>query len=176
MRRCLLLLCCWPLWALANPPSEAAVKAALVANLANYAEWGEGNWSVKHTLICVAGRGAVVDSLLALDSQTLLGRRIGVSPRSRPAEARDCQVLFLGDAPGRSQGDWDLEWTQALATAPVLTVCEGEDLVSQGCMVGLAREGTQVAFDVNLAALRRANIRLSAHLLRLARTIYGRPR
>ena len=58
----------------------------------------------------------------------------------------------------------------------MLTVCEGEDLVSQGCMVGLAREGTQVAFDVNLAALRRANIRLSAHLLRLARTIYGRPR
>lgn len=159
----------------AAPPSEPAVKAALVANLANYAEWPEGNWSARHTLICVAGRGSVAESLRQLDGQTLLGRRIGVAPRQRPAEARDCQVLFIGDAPARSQGEWAGEWTQALAAAPVLTVCEGEDFVSQGCMVGLSREGTQVAFDVNLAALKRAGLRLSAHLLRLARAIYGKP-
>jgi len=159
----------------AMPPSEAVVKAALVANLANYAEWPDALWSVKHTLICVAGRGPVVEALNALDSQTIRGRRIGISSRSRPGDAKDCQILFLGDGPGRNQGEWLLDWTQSLGSLPVLSVCETDEVVSQGCMVGLLREGTQVAFDVNLTALRRANLRLSAHLLRLARIVYGKP-
>ena len=159
----------------AAPPSEAAVKAALVTNLAHYTEWPEATWSVKHTLVCVAGRGPVVETLQGFDSQVLLGRRIGISPRTRPADARDCQVLFLGEGSGRPQGEWLLESTQGLAAAPVLTVCEGEDFVANGCMVGLQREGTQVAFDINFNALRRANLRLSSHLLRLARNLYGKP-
>ena len=155
-------------------PPEAAVKAALVANLAQYAEWPEHAWSGNtaqtSTLICVAGRGPVVEALQALDGQVLYGRRISISLRLRPVDGRDCQVLFLGEG-GRPA----TEWIQELAGAPVLTVCEGEDFIGHGTMVGLVRENARVAFDVNLTAVRRANLRFSAQFLRLARTIYGRP-
>lgn len=155
-------------------PPEAAVKAALVANLAQYAEWPDHAWSGNTTqattLICVAGRGAVVDALQALDGRILYGRRISVSLRQRPVDGRDCQILFLGEG-GRPAG----EWVQELSSAPVLTVSEGDDFLGHGTMVGLVRENARVTFEVNLAAVQRANLRLSAQFLRLARTIYGRP-
>lgn len=171
----LFCLCCWAGAGAAAAPTEPAVKAALVANLSNYVEWSENVWSAQHTQLCIAGRGSVVESIQALHNQILLGRRIAVSYRSWPGDGQGCQVLFLGDAIGHGQGEWLQEWTTPLAKQPVLTVCEGDDFVSHGCMIGLVRQGTQVAFDVNMGALRRANLRLSAHLLRLARTLYGKP-
>lgn len=163
----------WGGWAWGAPP-EAAVQAALVANLAQYAEWPENAWPADSTrvstLICVAGHGPVVEALHALDGRMLYGRRISISARQRPVDGRGCQILFIGEGGRPAQ-----EWVQELNNAPVLTVCEGDDFLAHGTMVGLVRENARVAFDVNLTALQRANLRLSAQLLRLARTIYGRP-
>ena len=152
-----------------SAPSEAVVKAALVANLANYAQWQDHNWPANRTLICVAGRGPVADALQALDGQVLYGRTVSVSLRLRPADARDCQVLYLGDGVARSSAEWLME----LAGSSVLTVGDGEDFPLNGGVVGLIRDGNRVGFDISLSASRRANIRFSAHLLRLAPNVLG---
>jgi hypothetical protein len=62
--------------------------------------------------------------------------------------------------------------------AGVLTVSDAEGFARADGMVGLVREGTQLRFDINREAARRAQLRLSAELLKVARNVFdggGRP-
>ena len=62
--------------------------------------------------------------------------------------------------------------------AGVLTVSDAEGFARDGGMVGFVREGMQLRFDINREAARRGQLRLSAELLKVARSVIdagGRP-
>ncbi|MEY2632891.1 MAG: hypothetical protein RIR00_1545 [Pseudomonadota bacterium] len=154
----------------AQQPTEAEVKAALVAKVAAYTEWPEKVAPRNQTIICVAGRGPTVDSLRNFDGRTVYGRNLSIVPRLRHTDAGNCHILFIGETANRNPDEWLLE----VADLPVLTIGDSEEFTGHGGIIGLYRDDNhRVSMEVNLSAMRRAGVRLSAHLLKLVRT-YGR--
>jgi hypothetical protein len=156
----------------ATPAGEAEVKALLIANMTHYTEWPldlPGN-QLRGVQICVMGRGATAEALLRLDGKTINDIRLSIATKTRIAQTADeCQVVFIGE----SNPGLQIEWLAALAERPVLTVAEGDELCLRGSIVGIVVDNRRVAFDINLGALKRTRLKLSAQLLRLARRLYN---
>lgn len=169
--RCLLLCSLAVPLAGTAAPTDASVKAALVVNLVQFTEWPEAAGpAATKAIVCTAGKGPTVDALRALDERTFFGRTVSVTPRKRPDEAGNCHVLFLGDMGGRSH----LEWVRELAGQPMLTVSDADDFAADGGIIGIVIDADRVAFEVNLSAMRKSRLVISARLLKLARAIHGR--
>lgn len=173
IRRLAFLLSCI-LAALALPVRaalpESEVRAAIIVNFIHYVEWPDNPPPTAEMQICVTGRSPTADALLAYNGKAVHGRYVSVVTRQYAASSADCRILFIGDSSARSTVDW----LRDLAGQPVLTVSEGEDFLPNGGIVSLGRSGTRVVFDINLAAMRRANLRIGSQLLRLAREVHGR--
>jgi len=172
LRWLLRLALCLPLagagtaWA---TPQESEIRAAIVANFINYLEYPEYVSAHADPMICVAGRGESADALLALDGRILFGRRLQVIPRLHPATTAGCKILFIGDTALRPTS----EWLRGVAGQAILTVSEQDDFLPLGGMIALTTQGHRTAFDINVGALRLANLKLNAKVLRLARELYG---
>ena len=55
-----------------------------------------------------------------------------------------------------------------LARLPILTVGDIADFAQEGGMIGLVEAEQRIRFNINLAAARQANLKLSSQLLKLA--------
>lgn len=155
--------------AMASLP-ESEVRAAIVVNFIHFVEWPDNPPPSAETLICVAGRSATGDALLALNGKSVHGRNIAVVSRQYAANSSDCRILFIGESSSRNT----IDWLRDLAGLPILTISEGEDFLPNGGIVSLNRSGNRVVFDVNLVAMRRANLKIGSQLLRLAREVHGK--
>ena len=57
----------------------------------------------------------------------------------------------------------------------VLTVADIPDFVKQGGMIQFVLDGNTVKFEINVAASRRAGLKLSSELLKVARLVRKTP-
>jgi hypothetical protein len=140
---------------------EYRVKAAYLYNFVKFVEWPAAAGGGPFT-ICVVRPNPFGEVL----SDTLRGELIDgrpIVPRLVDTADRDCQVVFVpaGSAAGPS--------LRAVRASPALTVGESADFIGQGGIVNFVREGTSVRFEIDEAAARRAGLRVSSRLLRLAR-------
>ncbi len=55
-----------------------------------------------------------------------------------------------------------------LGRLPILTISDIGDFAQAGGMIGLVETNQRIRFDINLAATRQANLKLSSQLLKLA--------
>lgn len=149
---------------------ESEVRAAIIVNFVHFVEWPDNPPRSTETLICVAGRSATGDALLAFNGQSVHGRSVAVVSRRYAADSSDCRILFIGESSSRNA----IDWLRDLTGQPILTVSEGEDFLPNGGIVSLNRSGSRVVFDVNLTAMRRANLKIGSQLLRLAREVHGK--
>jgi hypothetical protein len=60
---------------------------------------------------------------------------------------------------------------EAAQKAKALTVSDRADFIDEGGVIGLTAAGGRYTFDVNLAAARSAELKLSSQLLKLARSV-----
>jgi hypothetical protein len=152
--------------------SEAALKAAFVYRIAMFVEWPqEPAGSHRPFQICVLGTDhGWAEAFSAIEGKKVQGRTVArVRVLSRHDEAELCHVAVLADSDTRRVAD---------LPAGVLTVSDVEGFARAGGMVGFVRDGTQLRFDINREASRRAQLRLSAELLKVARNVIdagGRP-
>lgn len=138
--------------------SEFQVKSAYLYNIATRAQWPE------HTLpndksklvICVFGGEPDFPDVL---KSTLAGKDI----RDHPIEIRHlqssgelkfCHLAFIRVANGNARAA-----LAQLENTNVLSVGEDKEFLSQGGMINLTVEGGGVRFELNSAAIERANIR-----------------
>lgn len=156
-------------WARADTAHEAGLKAKLTYNLARFAQWPASTFAspTDPLVICVAhGSAAVAAAFAELEGQLVAGRRIDVVLRPDGA-IRPCQVLFVQDSGDRAGSPWPAY----AAGSPALTIGDSEGFVSRGGMVELVNVNDTLRFDVNLRALRGAQIGLSSQVLKLARQV-----
>lgn len=59
---------------------------------------------------------------------------------------------------------------------PILTVGETEQFVKDSGMIGFCIEENKIRFNINLEAAEKANLKISARLLMLAKTVIGKPK
>jgi hypothetical protein len=164
---CLLLLA--PAGGAAESASEYAVKAAFLYNFAKFVEWPEGTFASRDDPIalCVLGENPF-GTLLgdAVRDKTVSGRQIAVRESKAISALAHCHIVFLGS------GSLD-ESLAALASKPVLTVSEAQSAVERGAIIGFKLEERRVRFEVNLLAARKAHLKLSSQLLKVAVRLVG---
>jgi len=146
---------------------DAAVKAALLYNFAEFVEWPALPSSVP-LVVCIVGSDGIAVALV----QTVRGQNIGGHAlevwRPRDSSAwRICNVLFIAESEiGRSAAG--LGEIRAL---PVLTVSDGQGFSQGRGIIELYIEGGRMRFAINVDAVQRSGLRLSSRLLGLAKVV-----
>lgn len=160
---------CIPLASKAAKPAEReyVLKAAFVYNFGKFVDWPSSAFATEQSplTVCVHGRDALVGMAATLRSKTINGRPIAVVDAHGAGTGRTCHIVYFGDE------DPHPEVLHHNSDAGVLTVADSDDFIRAGGMVGLLTVDNKIRFEINLAACRRAGLRISATLLRLARTV-----
>jgi len=170
---CLLLMTWWlatPFCHAAEPlPDESQVKAALVFNIAKFVDWPAASFAQDSSplVICTLGSGGFVSAVADLQGKQLKGHPVAVTQISRAEEIRTCHLLVIGNA--------DAGQVQSvlfkLRSQPVLSISDRDRFAHSGGVVGLYRQSNKVKFEVNLQAAQQRQLKISSHLLKLARIV-----
>ncbi len=153
----------------AQPVAAPQLKAAFVANLAQFVQWPADAVATGVPLfICVVDDWAVAQALEGMTRGKTIGGH-GVTVKSVAADAAlpTCNVLYLT----RSSGKRSSELLATVQSSGVLTIADIPDFALVGGIIELVRENDRIGITVNLTALNRAGIRLSSSLLSLAKIV-----
>ena len=143
---------------------EYELKAAFLFNIVKFVEWPSEAFAGASApiVIGVSGAdpfGARLDRVV--DGQTVNGRPFRVERFPGVADVRGCHIVFVNGA------RIDARRVQAL------TIGDSNDFCARGGMIGLVVQGERLALEVNLAAVERFGLKISAQLLKLARIVDG---
>jgi hypothetical protein len=144
--------------------SDPLLAAYYIVRFAQYVHWPMEN-DFPHWLICVpkASDTSVHDDDYA--GQTVRGKSFEVHEVVDPAQLSGCQVLDLTSLDIQAARGF-LEQAQE---HPILTVGSDKAFCSAGGVICLERGAGHLSFEINLSATRRADLRINARLLSLAR-------
>ena len=169
------IACCaaWPTQAaqtVDDQTREYEIKAAFIYHLSQFADWPSRSGERVFT-ICVLGADPFGGKLKALESRSHLNQAMVTAYPQSATLARDCQIVYLAED---QRGNVPAILNQ-LRGYPVLTVSSLPGFVDQGGGVGFVIENTRVRLEVNNQAARRAQIKLSAKLLEVAKRVVDTP-
>lgn len=147
----------------AEAVSEQAIRAALVFNFIKFTEWPTAKAGESQFRICLATRDlAQVAAMEELSERQIRGQRLVVM---RFGSQENCAVIYV---------DSSQRWHEMLDKAPpghALSIGAYPGFAAEGGMVEIALQESGARFDINLAAAKRAGLRIYPQLLRLARRV-----
>lgn len=150
----------------ASRATEYEVKATFLFNFLKFVAWPTPALASGATLdICVFGDSPIATPLEGFGGQTVDGHRLAVKRVIDPSDLQFCHLVFVSEAES-PRAHIVLAATKNLGA---LTVGEQPDFLQRGGMINFVSEDNKVRFDINQAAAERVNLKISAHLLRLAR-------
>jgi hypothetical protein len=150
------------LGAFGQATSEYRAKAGFLYNFIAFTEWPA---KVGSTLtLCVHGEDPFGDELNALQGKSAGGRSLAIRQAGKLEQLKGCQVVFVAS----SAIDSLPRILEALEGEPVLTVADAPGALDRGVGINMVLRQSKIAFEVNLAATRRAQLNVSSKLLRLA--------
>lgn len=149
--------------------TDAQAKAQALLNFARYVEWPEHAFAGRDApfTFCLAGRDSLAAGAPALEGRSLHGRATAVRRVFGIDELRGCQLLYIAESEERRLAPM----LRAVAGEPVLTVGDGIGFVFAGGAIGVTLEDGRIRFEIARAVIEAAQLRASANLLRLARSI-----
>lgn len=155
-----------PLAMSALAADEYAIKAAYLYNFAKFVEWPPRSFTTDGDplRICVIGDNPFGDALTSLGGKAVGSHAVAVQVLPAHSEAPGCHIVFIN----RSQQLRLKTLLTVFSKRPVLTVSDIEDFAQQGGVIGLIEVEQRIHFTINLAAMRRAGLKLSSQLLKLA--------
>ncbi len=168
----LLLALCLSAASHAESISERQVRAVYLFNFALFVVWPEHAFTDTRQpfRFCVMGNRRLARLLDETSSgERVKDRRILAMPVTPAADLESCHLLYLDRSLGSAWGSV----LHSLGEAPILTVGDHEDFVAEGGMIGLLRKGRRIRPLIDPAGARRAGIRISSKLLRLADVVPG---
>jgi hypothetical protein len=141
---------------------EYQVQAAYLYNFVKFVDWPAGTLSGDLT-ICTAGHTPVTAALQQIvRDEVINGHRLVVRAIDAPQAA--CNVVFVPSDVSAA------EYLRSARTAPVLTVGESPDFLTQGGIINFVRDAGMMRFEIDQESARSARLQISSRLLRLART------
>ena len=145
--------------------SESSIKAALVYNILHFIEW-----QTKALTICVYDPDEEeVSSFNALPSQTKSGNTLEVKflhANGNTLIKNNCHIIFI-----TGEADTHHILTETKNT-PRLTIGESAQFIQQGGMINFVRKDLTIKFEVNIHALKQADLQISSQVLRIADRVY----
>ena len=155
-----------------NQMSEYAVKAAYLFNFGKFVRFAPSDEeSNRQTFdICLVGDDPLGPRLETLTANERLdGKPVHVTRLKSAAEARSCAIAYISAGESARLGA-DLD---SFRGQPVLTVSDTPNFLQQGGMIQFINVGNHVRFNVNLDAVRNAQLSLGSELLKVAVSVSG---
>ncbi len=149
-------------------PAEYQIKAAYVFKFLNYVDWPEQGAADAPLHIGVIGARAMADALTDIVAKrTVNGRPVTVR-RLRPGDATaQLNLLFVAASEKARLADI----VAATKDQSTLVVTESAEAPALGSAINFVVEDDKVRFDVAPRAFERANLKVSARLLTVARRV-----
>ena len=160
----------WLVPGLAAANSEDQVKAAFLFNFARYVEWPEAAFADATAAIrlCLLSDAAFQQVLSETVSGRSVGRRaVGVETIASLDAAGGCHLLFLDEsvpAEGAAVAG-------RLGELAVFTISDREGFAAGGGIANFILVDQKIRFEINPSAARRAGLKISSSLLRLAKIV-----
>lgn len=153
----------------ADLPQEYQVKAAMVFNIAKYAEWpsdslGSGSAPL---VVCSIGRGPFATALERYQGKTALGHPLALRRLAPGDEPGECHVLVISGIEKRYLAGI----LEQARKKPVLSVSDLPEFAQAGGIIGLVEQEGKVRFEINMKTARQSRVRISSQLLKLARIV-----
>lgn len=151
---------------------EYRLKAAFLFHFAQFIDWPSAALpaAASDLVFCVSREDPFHGDLeLTLQGKAIAGHPVRILRPQRIQANSGCHVVFIqGKQSARVR-----EQIAELESVPVLTVGEANDFLQQGGMIRFCMEDRKVRFEINQAAVEKANLKISAKLLLLAKTVVG---
>lgn len=164
----------------------AKVKSAYLLNFAKFTTWSDGAFTDEDNplVICVWGSNAVEKSLKQLIEGKTVGQRkvvvrhIEVHMAAPLHEAKDisddiggklngCHLLYIG----KIEANRVHKILKAIESLRILTVSDTPRFAEQGGMLGLVLRKGKITFDANPITIKKAGIKVSSKILKLAQIV-----
>jgi len=154
----------------ARAQSEDQIKAAFLFNFARYVEWPESAFAGPDAAvkICLAGS----DKFASVVSLTVSGKSV----ENRPVEVdalpglsgvSGCHILYVGEGIDSAPA----EVASSVSGSSVFTVADCEGFATGGGIANFIRADNKVRFEINPSAAKKAGLKVSSRLLRLAKVV-----
>lgn len=152
--------------------SDYQVKAAYLYYFTTFVEWPPEAFARTGSdlVIGVLGEdpfGTILDDTLR--GKSVHNRALVVRRFATIKEARDSHILFIS----ASEQDRIPSILKALDGAAILTVGDLESFAIRGGQIAFHTRDKKVRFDINVAAVERSRIKISAQLMKLGRIVRG---
>lgn len=147
------------------------LRAAFLYNFSQFIEWPAEAFADQTAPfnICVLGPNRFGTALEALEKRNVRGHPIAILNPQRPADARNCHILYAADA----HASGGKPWPALLGNAPVLTVIDSESARNVSAGIGFVEQGGKLRWVINLGVLRQQNLKVSAKLIEIAASVIG---
>lgn len=148
---------------------EYQVKAVFLFNFTQFVEWPEGAFPVPDAPLVIGIMGD--DPFGPFLEDAIRDEKAGNHPlqirRFQRGEQADCHVLYLS----RSEANRLGPLLDALASKPILTVSDADNVTRRGAMIRFLNENNRVRLRINPDAAKRAGLTISSKLLRSAEIV-----
>lgn len=150
-------------------PGEYQIKALFLYNFLNFVEWpADSSFYSNPTInVCIIGDDPFADALDEIRNETVKGKKLAIRFYRPFDETEGCQLLFIPASEKNHAG----HILRSVREANVLTVADTAEMARQGAVIGFYIEQKKVRFAINIEAARRAGLRISAKLLKLAKIV-----
>jgi hypothetical protein len=147
--------------------SDVAVKAAFLYNFAKFTEWPALPPGAT-LVVCIVGNDRIAAAVGdTVRGQSISGHALEVQRSSDSRTWRGCHLLFIADdeTPRSAAGLGEV------AALPVLTVGDRRGFAQASGIIEFFLDSGRMRFAINVDAVERSGLRLSSHLLGLAKVI-----
>ncbi|MEO7190236.1 MAG: YfiR family protein [Vicinamibacterales bacterium] len=154
----------------AQEVTEPSLKAAVLFNVARFAEWRPEALPAGMPLTaCVLNDAPVTDALERyVKGRQVSGRGVNVIRVTADGPLRSCHVLYISGITAAQLA----VVVKAVAGAPVLTISDFDAFARKGGVVHMYVENGKINFNVDLGLARRSGLQLSSRMLTLAAHVY----
>lgn len=148
---------------------EYLIKAAFLYNFAKFVEWpAEAFKDGLDTLyLGVLGVDPFGDALDSIKDKTVKGKKLVIKRFTKIDDLEKCHILFISAS---ERGNLR-NILQSLNNSSVLTVSEMEKFAQLGGIINLITIENNIHFEINPDAAERAKLKISSHLLKLAKIV-----
>ena len=150
-------------------PGEYQIKAAYLYNFINFIEWpiDSPNNNSPSINLCILGDDPFGKDLDDIRNEIVKGKKLTVKYPCSLDKLRSCNILFIPASEKNHVG----QILKLIGNSRVLTVSDVEESARQGVIISFFVEHKKVRFAINIEAARRAGIKFSAKLLKLAKIV-----
>jgi hypothetical protein len=154
---------------------EYQLKAAFLYNFTKFVDWPPQHFATEHEPITIAILGANpfgAELEMIVKERRVNGREIAITTGASMADIEGADMVFFA----RDVEDDKLNGlVEKLHGAGVLTIGDSSRFRQEGVVILFVFEGDKVRFEIDMEAAERSQVKISAQLQKLAKTLRRTP-